>query len=153
MQWDYDLGSPEMERVFTLTMEAFHERNFGNSALSNRIMGTRFDVEVARKFHPEVVKPEWVAEGKTLSSILSCDGADGLEKIVNFVKRGAPASEEKAFVAGVADGLRATEDSIRGRARALARELKAAIGRGEPLTELGDLVATPLQKARQLELC
>src|SRR5260221_268965 len=45
-----------MERVFSLTIDDFHERNFGNNALSNRIMGTRFDVEVARHFHPDVVK-------------------------------------------------------------------------------------------------
>jgi hypothetical protein len=133
-------------------MDAFHERNFGNQALSNRIMGTRFDVEVARHFHPEVVKAEWVAEGKELSTILSNDGADGLQKIVDFVRRDAPKSAEKDFTAEVAAGLRATEDRIRGRAKALARELKDAIGRGDPLTELGDLVATPLQEARQIEL-
>ena len=77
-----------------------------------------------------------------------------LERIIprrDFVKRDAPRSEEKAFVKEVADGLRATEDSIRGRARALARELRDAIGQGEPLTEIGDLVATPLQEARQVQ--
>ena len=152
MQWDYDLSSPAMERVFSLTIDAFHERNFGNNALSNRIMGTRFDVEVARHFHPEVVKPEWVTEGKTLSSILSNDGADALEKIVNHVKREAPTSEDAAFVRELAAGLRATEDRIRGRARALARDIRDAVGRGEPLTEIGDLVATPLQEARQIDL-
>ncbi|MFO0617915.1 MAG: cobalamin-dependent protein [Polyangiaceae bacterium] len=151
MQWDYDLSSPAMERVFSLTMDAFHERNFGNNALANRIMGTRFDVEVARHFHPEVTKPEWVEEGKRLSSILSIDGADGLQKIVDFVRRDAPRSEERDFVKEVAEGLRATEDSIRGRAKALARELRDAIGQGEPLTEIGDVVATPLQQARQVQ--
>lgn len=152
MQWDYDLGSPEVERVFALTMAAFHERNFGTSALSNRIMGTRFDIEVARHFHPEVVEPAWIEEGKELSRILSNDGADGLEAIVRFVRRDAPRSEEEAFVAEVAHRLRATEDSIRGRCRELARTLRDAIGQGEPLTELGDLVATPLQRSRAVEL-
>ena len=152
MQWDYDLGSPEMERVFSLSMTAFHERNFGNNALSNRIMGTRFDLEVARHFHPEVVRPDWIEEGKELSRILSNDGADGLEAVVRFVRRSAPESEEQTFVEGLAAGLRATEDRIRGRARALARSLRDAIGEGEPLTEIGDLVATPLQQARAVEL-
>ncbi len=152
MQWDYDLGSPEMERCFSLTMTAFHERNFGNNALSNRIMGTRFDLEVARHFHPEVVRPEWIVEGKELSRILSIDGADGLEAVVRFVRSGAPESEEQVFVEGVAATLRATEDRIRGRARTLARTLRDAIGQGEPLTELGDIVATPLQEARAVEL-
>jgi radical SAM superfamily enzyme YgiQ (UPF0313 family) len=152
MQWDYDLGSPEMERTFSLTMAAFHERNFGVNALSNRIMGTRFDIEVARKFHPEVTRPEWIREGKELSSILARDGADGLEAIVQFVRSEAPVSAEEAFVAEVAGKLRATEDSIRSRCRDLARTLRDAIGRGDPLTELGDLVATPLQRGRAVEL-
>ncbi len=152
MQWDYDLSSPVMERVFALSMIGFHERNFGNNALSNRIMGTRFDVEVARHFHPGVVRPEWVTEGKTLSSILTNDGADALEKIVNHVRADAPISSDEAFAKDIAEGLRATEERIRGRAKALARSLKEAIGQGEPLTELGDLVATPLQEARQIEL-
>jgi len=152
MQWDYDLSSPVMERVFSLSMAAFHERNFGNNALSNRIMGTRFDVEVGRHFHPGAVKADWVREGKTLSSILSNDGADALEKIVNYVRREAPRSEDEDFARTIADGLRATEDRIRSRAKDLARALRDAIGRGEPLTELGDLVATPLQEARQIQL-
>ena len=56
MQWDYSLANPEVERVFELSMECFHSRNFGEDALNNRIMGTRFDVEVCRHFHPQPLR-------------------------------------------------------------------------------------------------
>jgi len=46
-----------MERVFLLTMEAFHERNFSSRALANRLQSTRFDVEIARHFHPDDSAP------------------------------------------------------------------------------------------------
>lgn len=148
MQWDYALASPEVERVFSLSMDCFHPRNFGEDALNNRIMGTRFDLEVCRHFHADVFKPAWLEEGKELNRLLSYDSADALQAIVDHVKRGAPASEDAAFVASIAPGLRATEQTIGGRCRELARELQRAIGRGRPLTEIGDKVATPLQTSR-----
>ena len=145
LMWDYDLGSPEVERIFNLSMDCFHERNFGDGALSNRIMGTRFDIEVVRHFHPEVLKPSWLAEGTRLSTELAIDGADGLEAIVDFVERKEPKSAEAAFVAELSGRLRETERRIREECKALARELKSSVGRGEPLTDVGDRVATPLQ--------
>jgi len=148
LQWDYDLGSPEVERIFSLAMECFMPRNFGNDALSNRIMGTRFDVEVSRHFYPELYDPAWLAEGKELTRVLMLDGAGALEKIVDFVERRGPAREERAFVAELSAQLRATERVVRERCKALARELMARIGRGRPLTELGGDVATPLQTQR-----
>lgn len=123
-------------------------RNFGNDALSNRIMGTRFDVEVSRHFYPELYDPAWLAEGKELTRVLMLDGAGALEKIVEFVERRGPAGEERAFVAELSAQLRATERVVRERCKALARELMARIGRGRPLTELGGDVATPLQTQR-----
>jgi len=148
LMWDYSLASADVERLFELTMATFHARNFGEDALSNRIMGTRFDIEVVKHFHPEVMRPEWSAEGKELTRILSLDGADALERLLKFVKDGEPKTAEPALVAEVAGALRATEDRIRARARALARELKEAVGVGEPLTDIGDRVATPLQTQR-----
>ena len=161
MQWDYDLGSPAVERIFSLSMECFMPRNFGNEALSNRIMGTRFDIEVARHFHPEVFLADWLAEGKELSRILTLDGADALAQIIDAVERGASASEERALVLELSPKLRATERVVRDRCRDLATRLMNRIDRGKPLTELGRVdgsaeggtsqthdVATPLQTAR-----
>ncbi|HET9932318.1 MAG TPA: radical SAM protein [Polyangiaceae bacterium] len=147
MQWDYRLASPELERVFELAMDCFHERNFGPEALNNRIMGTRFDVEVCRHFHPDRFDPAWLAEGKSLTSELSLDSARALEAIVSHVEQRAP-NEDRALVLALSKQLRATERAVGEAARELARKLQRAVGRGSPLTDIGDRVATPLQTQR-----
>ena len=146
MQWDYELGSPAVERIFQLSMQAFHERNFGGDALANRLMGTRFDVEVCRHFHRDVFKKSWLDEGKDLNRALSLDTADGLQEIVDFVKAHESPTKDGDFVSDLASRLRAREIEIGARARDLASRLHLAIGRGRPLTEIGDRVATPLQR-------
>jgi radical SAM superfamily enzyme YgiQ (UPF0313 family) len=148
LSWDYTLNDAPAERVFQLSMRCFETRNFGLDALANRIMGTRFDVEVARKFHPERVKPEWIEEGKALSRVMSLSGADSLERIVEFVK--ANGTDENGLVEREAALLRAAEDTVRDHASTLAYSLLDTIQRGKPLTFLGDRVATPLQKAREV---
>ncbi|HEY1958055.1 MAG TPA: cobalamin-dependent protein [Polyangiaceae bacterium] len=147
LQWDYDLGTPEIERIFTLAMECFMPRNFGSDALANRIMGTRFDIEVTQHFHPDLFDAAWLEEGKELSRILTLDGADALEAIVDAVERGASPEAQRALVLELSPKLRATEDVVRTRCRDLATRLMNRIGRGRPLTEMGRDVATPLQYA------
>ncbi len=150
MQWDYDLGSPEVERIFTLSMECFRARNFGDGALANHIMGTRFDIEVARHFHPDSFSPAWLAEGRALNRELGADSVAGLTEIVEHVKRGTDAgSADQALVDDLSGRLRATERRVWARARALAAEIAGVVG-GVPLTHLGDRVATPLQQAREV---
>ncbi len=157
MQYDYSLASPAVERVFGLSMQLFHVRNFGGSAdvsgtpdaLSNRIMGTRFDLEVCRKFHPAVFRPEWLAEGKALSRQLTEDGARVLDAIIDHVESGNP--DDDALIASLLPGMRQTEARVSDGCRDLARRLYRAVGRGRPLTDLGDRVATPLQTARNVE--
>ncbi len=148
LQWDYDLGSPEIERIFALTMECFMARNFGDEALANRIMGTRFDIEVCRHFHPDIHLDEWLEEGKELSRILTLDGADALSQIIDAVERNVSFDEERALIAELSPKLRATERVVRDRCRDLATRLMNRIGRGRPLTDLGRDIATPLQTAR-----
>lgn len=147
MQWDYDLGSPEVERVFDLSMRCFGPRNFGGDALANRIMGTRFDLEVARHFHRDAIDLRWLEQGKALSRELGLDSVAAMRRIVEHVRSGA--RDDEALVTGLSAELRAVEADVRERARDLAARLAARIGRGAPLTELGDRVATPLQRARE----
>jgi hypothetical protein len=149
MQWDYDLASPEVERVFELSMGAFGARNFGNDALANRIMGTRFDIEVARHFHPDLFRAEWLAEGQELSRILGVDSVEGMRRILDHVRREPDARGDRELVARLAHELRAVETEVRGRAIDLAVTVANALGRGKPLTEVGDRVATPLQTPRK----
>ncbi len=150
MSWDYTLTDPAAERVFQLAMQCFDERNFGADALANRIMGTRFDIAVCRHFHPDLFRPQWLVEGKELSRALAVSSADALERIVRFVRSGAPSSAEADLVGEEAARLRLGEEAVRGRAQGLARELLSVIQRGQPLTHLGDRVATPLQKAKEV---
>ena len=148
LAWDYDLSSEAVERVFAMAMEAFRARNFGDDAVANRIMGTRFDVEVCRHFHHDLFRPEWLEEGRAVSRALAMDTARGLEKLVRHVRSGAPRIEDAALAIDLARELRTVERDVRARARALARTMRDAIGRGAPLTDIGDRVATPLQDAR-----
>ncbi len=146
MQWDYDLGSPEVERVFELSMRAFGYRNFGNDALANRIMGTRFDIEVCRHFHRDAFEPAWHEEGKRLSRALGIDSARGMRRILEHVR--SSRTGDDAMVEELTRELREVEHVIREQARALARTMQDRVG-GMPLTDLGDRVATPLQRARE----
>jgi radical SAM superfamily enzyme YgiQ (UPF0313 family) len=146
MQWDYALASPEVERVFALAMRCFHARNFGENALANRIMGTRFDLEVARFFHADSFNPQWMAEGKALSRALALDSVEALESIVQHVRCVRDGDDE--LVERLTARLRKVEQQISRRCKALARRIHDVIGGGLPLTELGDRVATPLQNAR-----
>jgi len=145
MQYDYSLGSEEVERVFRLSMDAFYERNFGPEALNNRIMGTRFDVEVCKHFHPDLFKPEWHEEGKNLTRKLTLSSADGLARILEHVRAKAPENSDETLTKEIATELRAVEKSISGAARDLARTMANVLQRGRPLTDIGDRVATPLQ--------
>jgi anaerobic magnesium-protoporphyrin IX monomethyl ester cyclase len=145
MQWDYALASPEVDRIFALSMQCFHERNFGDNALANNLMGTRFDVEVARHFHPERFQAQWLAEGQRLNRLLALDTADGLTEIIEYVTRGDQA--DAALVARLSRRLRAREREIWAAARTLARDIQRSVG-GIPLTDIGDRVATPLQYTR-----
>lgn len=146
LQWDYDLHDPDVERVFSLAMAAFHERNFGADALNNRIMGTRFDMEVCKHFHPELHDPRWHAEGIALTRALGEDSVHALGLIVEHVRSTAPGPRDARLVTELASAMRAAEMRIGTGAADLAARVTRALGRGTPLTFIGDRVATPLQQ-------
>ena len=126
MGWDYPLASGEMQRVFELAMLCFEERNFSGHALANRLMSTRFDVEIARHFHPERFEPEWLAETKRLSRTLALDSVNGLRQIVAFVKENG--EDEKGLVENLSFRLRATEHQVSNAAAELEQKLQQTIG-------------------------
>jgi radical SAM superfamily enzyme YgiQ (UPF0313 family) len=146
LQWDYDLHDPEIERMFKLTIAAFRDRNFGADALNNRIMGTRFDIEVCRHFHPERHDPRWHDEGVALTQRLGQDSVRALRAIARHVRQTPPGPGDAQLVAELARDMRKTEAEISGAAAALAGRITRALGRGKPLTYVGDRVATSLQQ-------
>jgi anaerobic magnesium-protoporphyrin IX monomethyl ester cyclase len=148
LQHDYALASPAVERIFELSMRCFHERNFGEGALNNRIMATRFDLEVFRHFHPDLFDAAWLEEGQALTRELTLDSVRALGSILSHVDGGAPHAEDDALQLELTQGLRRAEARIGRAARDLARRLMTAVGRGLPLTQLGVDAATPLQTSR-----
>lgn len=126
--WSYDQATPEMQRVFELTMTAFHERNFSGRALANRLQSTRFDVEIARHFHPDVFEPAWLDAALGLSRRLASDSARGVREIVHHVRQHPDPSGDDAFIAQVAAGLRACEDGVDAEAWRLENAVHEAVG-------------------------
>lgn len=125
MGWDYPLATPEMQRVFEIAMLCFHERNFAAGAAANRLMGTRYDVEVARHFHPEIFDPAWLAEAKRLSRTLVLDSVQGMREIIAHVREGQDAP---GFARDLSARLRATEHSVLRAAEMLEETIQASVG-------------------------
>lgn len=146
LQWDYNLHDPQIERVFRLAMGAFRERNFGADALNNRIMGTRFDLEVCRHFHPLRHQDRWHAEGIELTRELGMDSVVALAAIVEHVRNTQPGRHDAQLVTQLAAAMRRTEARIGAAASDLASRVSSVLGQGRPLTYIGDRVATSLQQ-------
>jgi radical SAM superfamily enzyme YgiQ (UPF0313 family) len=146
LRWEYDVGrTPSVERAYRLALRAFRPRNFGEHALANDIQATRFDVEVARRFHGEVLPEGLRADGVELSRQLALGTARGLRRVVEHVRAGA--GDDDGLVRDVSAELRAQERTIRKGCVELAARLERLLGRGPALTWMGDKVATPLQHA------
>lgn len=145
LQWDYDLGGPDVQRFYELAMSCFLPRNFGEAALANTIQGMRFDLEIVRRFHREAHDDRLYTAGRTLSRRLALDSVAMLRELLAHVETGAPA--DGAVVARLSTRARAVEAEVRAEMLDVAAALQARVGRGVPLTFLGDRVATPLQRA------
>ena len=145
LQWDYDLGGPDVQRFYQLAMSCFLPRNFGEAALANTIQGMRFDLEIVRRFHREAHDDRLYTAGRALSRRLALDSVAMLRELLAHVETGAP--NDGAIVARLGARARAVEAEVRAEMLDLAAALQTRVGRGVPLTFLGDRVATPLQRA------
>jgi hypothetical protein len=114
-----------MQRIFEIAMRAFHARNFAPGSPANRLMGTRFDVEVARHFHPELFRAEWLDEAKRLGRRLVSDSVQGLREIVSFVGRG---ESDEAFQHELSLRLRKTERVVSAAASKLEEAVQQGVG-------------------------
>lgn len=126
LSWDYSLATPEMERVFRLAMRCFHARNFAGGALANRLTGTRFDVEVCRRYHADLFRPAWLAEARAISLALSRGSAAGLRRVLGHVLGGG--GDDEALVADLCSTLRDEEAALLARAEALEGAVRQAVG-------------------------
>jgi radical SAM superfamily enzyme YgiQ (UPF0313 family) len=128
LAWNYNQATPEMQRVFELTIRAFYERNFSGSALANRLQSTRFDVEVARHFHPAAFEPGWLEAAESFNRRLARNSAEGVRRIVAHVTSGARVEEDDDFVRCLSVELRTTESLIDADATALETQVQRTIG-------------------------
>ena len=125
--WDYDMATPAVQRVYELATRCFFPRNFAAGALANRLQGTRFDVEVCRRFHPEVYQEAWLIETKGLGRRLALDSVAGLREIIRQVEAGEGAAGAR-FVADLSARLRQTEAEVGAGAEDLERRVQGAVG-------------------------
>ena len=128
-----------MQLACELAGAAFFPRNLGPAAVANHLGGTRFDVEVARRFSPDSPWPRWRDEATDLCRHLSLDSARGLRRILDFVLPGdgrVDPETQRAFVHELSADLRRTEAEVEGSAHRLAREMTAKVGAGRALTDV-----------------
>jgi len=138
LSWNYRIADPRIQLAHELAVTAFHPRNFGADAVANHISGTRFDVEIARRFWPDSPWRRWRRRAEELCRRLALDTARGLRAVLDFVEAGEGRPERRAgraFVAGLAADLRAVEAEVLAGADKLTREVTDTIGQGRALTD------------------
>ena len=131
LDWDYRIADDDVQKVFELAMQCFYVRNFSDDAAPHKVMGTRFIVEVAARFHPQVFREAWRLEVKTLNRDLTLDSVRGMREIIAFVKTRGASHDEMEFSATLAAELRATERQIHEDAGRLEKEIQNAMGETE----------------------
>jgi hypothetical protein len=134
---DYRIADEQAQRVFELAMQCFFVRNFSDKAAANLLMGTRFVVEVAARFHPRLFRESWMTEAKRLNRELACDSVHGVREIINFVKARKPRRHEADFTWALAERLRATEHNVLDAAGRLETEIQMTIqDKAQPETDI-----------------
>jgi anaerobic magnesium-protoporphyrin IX monomethyl ester cyclase len=126
LEWDYRMADEHVQRIFELAMECFYERNFSGRSAAHRLMGTRFCVEVAARFHPEVFCETWRTEAKNLNRALTQDSVKAMRKIIGFVKGNESDRDDIEFANALSGTLRKTERRIRKAAGLLETKIQDA---------------------------
>ena len=152
LQWDYRLGSHEVQRLYELAMDCFLPRNFGGDALANTIQGMRFDLEIVRRFHPEAHDVDLYDAGRRLSRRLALDSVARMRALHGHISHAGAVRDDRALVELLGAEARRVEAVVRAEMLEIATRLEARVGGGRPLTFVGDRVATPLQRARAAEV-
>jgi anaerobic magnesium-protoporphyrin IX monomethyl ester cyclase len=128
---DYALADADIQRVFEIAMACFYTRNFSEVSTPHHLMGTRFDVEVARRFHPGEYDAAWMGEVKALTRRLTFDSVGAMREIIAHVcgTRGdVDAEADAGLAARMQAQLRAVDAEIHGDAARLERAMQRAAG-------------------------
>ncbi len=134
----YDIIDPGARLVYELARPVFRPRNFGDRPIANRLSGTRFDVEVARHFHPERFEPAWEEEAIALSRRLGTDSTAALREVIQHVRDHGPDPDPERdgrLQEALDRRLRSVDREVEERAEALELKIAQAMGVGPGLAE------------------
>lgn len=129
LEWDYRLADEDVQRVFELAMSCFYERNFSDASMPHRLMGTRFLVELGRRYHPDVYDVRWLADVQALNRRLTNDSVGAMREIIGFVGHVRSREDEADFVRAVSDRLRTVEQDLHRAASVLEATIARAVTR------------------------
>lgn len=141
---DYRLASHEVQRAFHLFLPSMMARNFGDDAPVVRLMLLRFDVEVARFFHPEVYRETWRERTVALTRRLSLDTAAVLEIISGHCASAETTGADASLGAQIEDRCRRLDHAIAAQAQSLAEEMSTAVGHVASLCEVRSAHDNPI---------
>lgn len=127
LEWDYRMASEEVQRVFEIAMACFYVRNFSEESAPHRLMGTRFCVEVAARYHPRVFKESWRAESKRLNRLLARDSAAAMRRIIRHVSGAGTRLPDADFARELSDELRDFERRVHEGAAHLETRIQDAV--------------------------
>lgn len=127
LDWDYCIANRQAQRVFELAMQCFFVRNFSDFSAANLLKGTRFVVEVAKRFHPHRFRGSWMTRAKRLSRDLTADSIQGMREMIAFVRTRKPHRDQAEFISTLTARLRSTERKIHQAAMRLEAEIRGTI--------------------------
>jgi hypothetical protein len=127
LAWDYSLANSTIQRIFQLTMRCFYSRYFYQKALAHRLVGTRFDVEICRLFHPEHYCSSFEIEAKKLCRALTRDSVSGLREVITYVRSERSDAREKDFIESLTGRLRTVDEELHAAAIALEKRIQLAV--------------------------
>lgn len=125
--WDYTLHDINIQRIFKLSMKAFHKRNFADGSIVIKLMESRYEVELCRYFYPEYYSDEWFERTRAINRGLVFNSTGILREIIDYVVQGKDVKHDASFLNKLAVQMRVCEETCRIEANALQSEIRQAL--------------------------
>jgi anaerobic magnesium-protoporphyrin IX monomethyl ester cyclase len=124
--WDYEMREPRVELLFRMMLVAFNRRNFDADGIHNLNMGLRMDLEVVRRFFPEVWDEPLHDRVASLSTRVGEDSVTHMRRALHFCRSGDPHDESRVrlFALDLARSVAASDLDFVGQMKALRREIE-----------------------------
>ncbi|MCC7535782.1 MAG: radical SAM protein [Deltaproteobacteria bacterium] len=86
MGWNYRIADDRTEMMFRVCSAAFRERNFATQGVANRYMGIGYAANVVKRFYPAVGAQTLWERARDLTTAISLDTAEHLERAADLVE-------------------------------------------------------------------